>query len=170
MTTYTVIDSPLGPLTAVATESVLSGLYMHDAAHLPGSFGEPVARTLGDAAFDQLRSELAEYFARDRTEFTVATAASGTPFQARVWQALVAIPYGQTRTYGELAVELGDPRVVRAVGAANGRNPISIVVPCHRVIGADGALTGYAGGLERKELLLALEDPARARLRAATLF
>ncbi|SDD55463.1 methylated-DNA-[protein]-cysteine S-methyltransferase [Sanguibacter gelidistatuariae] len=163
MKTYTVIDSPLGPLTAVATAAVLSGLYMQRAAHLPASFGEPVAGTLSDAAFDQLREELAEYFARARTEFTVATAASGTPFQTRVWRALAEIPYGQTRTYGQLAVELGDPRVVRAVGAANGRNPISIVVPCHRVIGADGALTGYAGGLERKELLLALEDPARAR-------
>lgn len=168
MKTYTVIDSPLGPLTAVATEAVLSGLYMLDAAHLPDSFGEPVAGTLPDAAFDQLREELTEYFARDRREFTVTTAASGTPFQARVWRALAAIPYGQTRTYGQLATELGDPRVVRAVGAANGRNPISILVPCHRVVGADGTLTGYAGGLERKELLLALENPVR--LRATTLF
>ena len=162
MTMYTVIESPVGPLTAVASADGLAGLYMSDAAHLPVSFGEPVAGTLPDAAFDQLREELTEYFARDRTAFTVVTAAVGTPFQARVWQALVAIPYGQTRTYGQLAVELGDPRVVRAVGAANGRNPLAVVVPCHRVIGADGTLTGYAGGLERKELLLALEDPTRA--------
>lgn len=161
MKRYTVIESPVGPLTAVATADGLSGLYMSDAAHLPSSFGEPVAGSLVDAAFDQLREELTEYFARDRTEFTVVTAAVGTTFQARVWRALVAIPYGQTRSYGQLAVELGDPRLVRAVGAANGRNPLAVVVPCHRVIGAGGALTGYAGGLERKELLLALEDPTR---------
>lgn len=168
MKTYTVIESPLGPLTAVATADGLCGLYMSDAAHLPATFGAPAAGTSTDATFDQLREELGEYFARQRTEFTVATAASGTPFQHRVWAALVEIPYGQTRSYGQLAVALGDPRVVRAVGAANGRNPLSIVVPCHRVVGADGTLTGYAGGLERKELLLALEDPTRVH--AAPLF
>lgn len=167
MKTYTVIESPLGPLTAVATADGLCGLYMSDAAHLPATFGAPATGTT-DGAFDQLREELGEYFARDRTQFSVATAASGTPFQHRVWAALVEIPYGQTRSYGQLAVALGDVRVVRAVGAANGRNPLSIVVPCHRVVGADGTLTGYAGGLERKELLLALEDPAR--IRATPLF
>lgn len=160
---HTVIDSPLGPLTAVATETVLTGLYLPDAAHPPGSLGDPVAGTPLDGAFDQLREELAEYFARERTEFTVVTAATGTPFQTRVWQALAAIPYGQTRTYGQLAVEVGEPRAVRAVGAANGRNPLCVVVPCHRVVGARGALTGYSGGLDLKEFLLALEDPTRAR-------
>lgn len=162
MKTYTVIESPLGPLTAVATADGLCGLYMSDAAHLPVTFGAPATGAAG-GAFDQLREELGEYFARDRTQFSVATAASGTPFQHRVWAALVEIPYGQTRTYGQLALALGDVRVVRAVGAANGRNPLSIIVPCHRVVGADGTLTGYAGGLERKELLLALEDPTRVR-------
>lgn len=163
MKTYTVIESPLGPLTAVATADGLTGLYMSDAAHLPATFGTPATSAATDGAFDQLREELGEYFARERTQFSVATAPSGTPFQHRVWAALGEIPYGETRTYGQLAVGLGDPRVVRAVGAANGRNPLAIVVPCHRVVGADGTLTGYAGGLDRKELLLALEDPARVR-------
>lgn len=162
MRTCTQIDSPLGTLTAVASDGVLSGLYTPGAAHLPPTFGEP-ATGRADRAFDQLREELGEYFDRARTAFAVPTAALGTPFQHRVWQALGDIPYGQTRSYSEIAAALGDPRVVRAVGAANGRNPLSIVVPCHRVVGADGTLTGYAGGLARKELLLALEDPTRAR-------
>jgi methylated-DNA-[protein]-cysteine S-methyltransferase len=160
MKTFALLDSPLGELTAVATDGALSGLYMSDAAHRPpaATFGVPVSE-----GFGQLRDELDEYFAGERRVFTVPTAAAGSPFQHRVWAALGRIPYGQTRSYGEIARDLGDPGTVRAVGAANGRNPICIVVPCHRVIGVDGTLTGYAGGLERKEALLALENPARAR-------
>jgi len=164
--TYRVIESPVGPLTAVSTDGVLSGLYMADAAHLPATFGEP-SQPAGQSGADRLEAELAEYFAGDRTVFTVPTAAVGTPFQVRVWEALVEIPYGTTRSYLDLALALGDARLVRAVGAANGRNPLSIVVPCHRVVGSDGTLTGYAGGVARKEMLLALEDPRR---RADTLF
>lgn len=162
MKTITTIGSPLGALTAVATDGVLSALYMENAAHRPPADALGAVEA-GGAGFDQLRDELDEYFAGERRTFTVPTAAVGSPFQHRVWAALGRIPYGRTRSYGEIAQELGDPRTVRAVGAANGRNPICIVVPCHRVVGADGTLTGYAGGLERKEILLALENPARAR-------
>lgn len=161
MRTCTVIDSPVGPLTAVLTDTVLSGLYMDGAAHLPPSFGDVVH---GDAP--QLREELAEYFAGERREFAVPTAAVGTAFQHRVWAELVRIPYGQTRSYADLARALGDPNLVRAVGAANGRNPLSVVVPCHRVVGSDGSLVGYAGGVERKETLLSLENPGRATTQA----
>lgn len=172
MRTYRVIESPVGPLTAVSTDGVLSGLYMADAAHLPATFGEPSTHPADQPGADQhradqLEAELSEYFAGERTVFTVPTAAVGTPFQLRVWEQLAEIPYGTTRSYLDLALALGDARLVRAVGAANGRNPLSIVVPCHRVVGSDGTLTGYAGGVARKELLLALEDPRR---RADTLF
>jgi len=156
MRTFRVIESPVGPLTAVSTDGVLSGLFMEGAAHLPDSFGEP-----SDDGAGQLESELAEYFAGGRREFTVPTAAVGTVFQHRVWAQLAEIPYGSTRSYLDLALALGDARLVRAVGAANGRNPLSIVVPCHRVVGSDGTLTGYAGGIARKEQLLAVEDPRR---------
>lgn len=156
MKTFRVIESPVGPLTVVSTDGVLSGLFMDEAAHRPDSFGEPSLEGVG-----QLESELGEYFAGERREFTVPTAAVGTVFQHRVWALLAEIPYGATRSYLDLALELGDPRLVRAVGAANGRNPISIIVPCHRVVGSDGTLTGYAGGVARKEQLLAIEDPRR---------
>ncbi len=116
--------------------------------------GEPVA----DPLAEQLERELGEWFAGARRDFNLPLALHGTPFQRSVWEALRAIPYGAVQSYGELAKSLGKPDAVRAVGAANGRNPISIVVPCHRVIGANGALTGYAGGLERKRFLLALEQ------------
>ncbi|MBF0722742.1 methylated-DNA--[protein]-cysteine S-methyltransferase [Sanguibacter inulinus] len=156
MRTFRVIESPVGPLTAVSTDGVLSRLFMAGAAHLPDSFGEP-----SDDGAGQLESELAEYFAGGRREFTVPTAAVGTVFQHRVWAQLTEIPYGSTRSYLDLALALGDARLVRAVGAANGRNPLSIIVPCHRVVGSDGTLTGYAGGIARKEQLLAIEDPRR---------
>ncbi len=156
MKTFRVIESPVGPLTAVTTDGVLSGLYMAEAAHLPVSFGERSSDGAG-----RLESELTEYFAGERREFTVPTAAAGTDFQQRVWAQLATIPYGTTRSYLEIALALGDPRLVRAVGAANGRNPLSVVVPCHRVVGSDGTLTGYAGGVARKEQLLSLEDPRR---------
>ena len=102
-------------------------------------------------------AEVDEYFALERTEFTVPLAPEGTPFQHEVWKALRAIPFGETRSYLDVANAIGKPKAVRAVGAANGRNPLGIIVPCHRVIGADGSLTGYAGGMERKKFLLDLE-------------
>jgi len=156
--THTVIDSPLGPLTVVADGGVLSGLY------LPGHVRGPGPESLGDRdddGFDEVTKQLAEYFAGTRTAFSVPVAPAGTPFQQSVWRELMSIPYGQTRSYGQLANTLGGPHLTRAVGSANGRNPISVVVPCHRVVGSDGSLTGYAGGLPRKRFLLDLEARPR---------
>ena len=158
---HTLIDSPIGPLTLVSVGGVLSGIYMVEHRH------QPNPATFGDrdtAGFDEATTQLTEYFDGRRTDFTVALAARGTPFQKRVWDALRTIPYGDTWTYGQLADSLGTPTAVRAVAAANGRNPISIIIPCHRVIGSNGSLTGYAGGLDRKRFLLEREAE-RAGLR-----
>lgn len=154
MRTHQQIDSPIGTLTLVATDGVLSGLYMHVQSYHPdpATFGEAVAY-----GFDDARRELGEYFAGARRTFTVAIAPEGTPFQRRVWSGLLTIPYGETRSYGQLAAAIADPHMTRAVGSATGRNPIGIVIPCHRLVGADGSLTGYAGGLWRKRALLDLE-------------
>lgn len=152
--TWSTVDSPIGELTVVAEDGALVGLYMtgHRPAPDPESFGERV-----DDALPAATAQLAEYFAGERTAFDLPLAPHGTAFQQAVWAALRDIPYGETRSYGELAAALGRPGASRAVGLANGRNPISIVVPCHRVVGAGGKLTGYAGGMERKSWLLALE-------------
>jgi methylated-DNA-[protein]-cysteine S-methyltransferase len=144
--------SPVGTVTMVGTDAGLSGLYMEDHRHRPAL--EPGA-VRDDAAFSAVAGQLAEYFAGERRAFELPLdAGAGTPFQRRVWDALMEIPYGSTTTYGALAVRLGVPGGARAVGLANGRNPISIVVPCHRVVGAGGALTGYGGGVQRKRHLL----------------
>ena len=151
---HTVVDSPLGGLTLVAQGEALTGVYFED--HLRG----PSPASLGprdEGGFEPARQELGEYFAGERRHFDLPLAPRGELFQQRVWKLLEQIPYGETRSYGQLARELGDPALAQAVGAANGRNPLSVVVPCHRVVGADGSLTGYAGGLERKRLLLDLE-------------
>ena len=164
MQTHTLSESPIGDLTLVNTDGTLSGIYMRVRR-------VPNRSALGEWAstgFEQVIEELDEYFSGARREFTVATAAHGDEFQHRVWALLRKIPYGKTRSYGDLAHELGDPALARAVGLANARNPISVIVPCHRVIGSDGSLTGYAGGLERKRYLLDLEAPVENR--AATLF
>ena len=157
--THTVIDSPLGPLTLVNTDGVLSGVHMERRWPQPDrtAFGHETAD-----GFEQAVQELAEYFAGERTAFTVPLAADGDAFDQQVWQELTRIPYGETRSYGQIATALGDRTLAKAVGAANALNPIAVIVPCHRVIGADGSLTGYAGGLPRKAFLLALENPARA--------
>lgn len=156
-TRHATVDSPLGPLTLVAEGDALVGVYLAGQAHRPADerFGAPAPDD--DATLAAAATELAEYFAGRRTSFTVPLRPAGTAFQHAVWDAIAAIPYGRTATYGELAQELGRPTAVRAVGAAVGRNPLTIVVPCHRVVGAHGALTGYAGGLDRKRTLLALE-------------
>jgi methylated-DNA-[protein]-cysteine S-methyltransferase len=154
MTTYSTFDSPVGELLLVGDDDGLRGLYLP--GHRRGPQVAPGWRR-DDAALARVRRQLGEYFAGQRTSFDLELAPQGTPFQLEVWAALRAIPYGQTRCYGDLAKELRRPGAARAVGAANGRNPISIVVPCHRVIGAAGALTGYAGGVAVKERLLALE-------------
>ena len=153
-TTHALVDSPLGPLTLRADDGVLTGLYLpeHRRGPAPGTLGPR-----DDAALPAVREQLAAYFAGERTAFDVPLELRGTAFQQRVWAALRAIPYGQTWTYGELAARIGAPAASRAVGLANGRNPVSIVVPCHRVVGASGSLTGYAGGVERKRALLDLE-------------
>ncbi|MFF7362220.1 methylated-DNA--[protein]-cysteine S-methyltransferase [Streptomyces sp. NPDC008125] len=153
--THTLLDSPYGPLTLVATDGVLSALYMTDHRHQPPreTFGEEV-----DAgSFAEAVRQLGEYFDGTRTEFDLPLHLEGTPFQRTVWAELRRIPYGGTLSYGELAGRLGKPGASRAVGLANGRNPVSIIVPCHRVIGASGGLTGYGGGLDRKQRLLAFE-------------
>ncbi|MDL5158621.1 methylated-DNA--[protein]-cysteine S-methyltransferase [Actinomycetospora termitidis] len=152
--THSVMESPLGPLTLRADDGVLSGLYMTEHRHGPSveALGERV-----DDAVPAAREELAAYFDGSLREFSTEVVLRGTEFQRRVWAALRTIPYGETWTYGELAVAIGQPTAVRAVGLANGKNPVSIVVPCHRVIGTNGSLTGYGGGMERKRALLDLE-------------
>lgn len=140
------IKTPIGPLTLEADENAVTAIRF-------SAGGAQDASPLLDAAEAQLR----EYFAGARRTFDLPLAPHGTAFQQRVWAALRAIPYGETRTYGELAAAIGNPSASRAVGMANHRNPIPIIIPCHRVIGANGTLTGYAGGLEIKRRLLALE-------------
>ena len=152
--THAVLDGPLGPMTVVGHDGALAGLYLHEQRHLP-----PADR-LGardDTTLPALQEQLGAYLAGELRTFDVALAPLGTPFQAEVWAALRQMPYGTTTTYGALAAAIGRPSAVRAVGAANGRNPTCLVVPCHRVVGADGSLTGYAGGLDRKRFLLDLE-------------
>ncbi|MBN0044531.1 methylated-DNA--[protein]-cysteine S-methyltransferase [Streptomyces actuosus] len=157
MKQHTVTDSPLGPLTLVARDGLLCGLYMTGQRHRPAqeTFGER-----DDTPFGEAKAQLEAYFAGELTEFTLPLRMDGTPFQRRVWDLLRGIPYGRTRTYGDLAAALGNPTASRAVGLANGRNPIGVIVPCHRVVGAGGSLTGYGGGLERKRRLLDLEGEA----------
>ncbi|WP_330460681.1 methylated-DNA--[protein]-cysteine S-methyltransferase [Streptomyces sp. NBC_00820] len=156
---HTVTDSPYGPLTLVAEDEVLCGLYMTDQRHRPAeeTFGP---RDDSLPAFAAAEEQLKAYFAGELTEFTLELSLGGTEFQRKVWHQLTLIPYGETRTYGQLADELGNPGASRAVGLANGRNPIGVIVPCHRVIGSTGSLTGYGGGLDRKRRLLDFERSA----------
>jgi len=152
--THTVVDSPIGDLTLVAVDGALAGLYMEQHRHRPAeeTFGDP-----DPAAFDDVIAQLRAYFEGTLTQFDLPLSPRGTEFQRTVWAGLREIPYGQTISYGGLADRLGRPGAARAVGLANGRNPISIIVPCHRVVGSSGDLTGYGGGLDRKRRLLALE-------------
>lgn len=156
-TTHLVVESPVGPLTLVSDGTHLTGLYFTEHRHAPTDVGPAVTADGAAPVLLRTATQLAEYFAGTRTTFDIPVAARGTDFQRRVWQLLEQIPFGQTRSYGQLAAELGQPGASRAVGLANGRNPVSIVVPCHRVIGASGAVTGYGGGVERKQVLLDLE-------------
>ena len=161
MRTHAVVESPLGPITVVAQDDALVGVYLDGQRH------RPPASALGErdeATLPSLREQLSAYLAGDLEQFDVELAPLGTPFQAQVWAALRQVPYGATTTYGSLAAAIGRPTAVRAVGAANGRNPYCLVVPCHRVVGAGGGLTGYAGGLDRKRFLLELESRQRALL------
>ena len=153
-TYYSTIDSPLGRLFVQGDGQFVTGLYMPQHKGWPGL---DASWQQADTPFAMVREQLAAYFAGQRCEFDVPLKLAGTPFQQRVWKELVHIPFGQTIAYAELARRIGQPTASRAVGNANGRNPISILVPCHRVIGASGKLTGYAGGVEKKEWLLAWE-------------
>jgi methylated-DNA-[protein]-cysteine S-methyltransferase len=160
---HTVIDCPLGELTLVASRDALTGLYFRHHWRGPtadglGRYVEPAVDALFVRAADQLR----EYLTGRRTQFDLRIALFGEPSQRRVWELLVDIAYGETTTYGELAADLGDGTTAYEVGQAVGRNPLSIIIPCHRVVGKDGALTGYAGGLKRKRFLLDLEAPVPA--------
>ena len=150
------LATPLGPLMAAATDQGLAGLWFDDQAHHPGASAVP--EQPGHPMLQAAAQDLADYFAgRPAGQRRVALDLHGTPFQRAVWQALLALPHGSTSTYGRIAAQAGAPAAVRAAGAAIGRNPVSILVPCHRVLGQDGSLTGYAGGLHRKQALLRLE-------------
>jgi methylated-DNA-[protein]-cysteine S-methyltransferase len=170
---HTVIDSPYQPLTLVAEEDRLVGLYLENQRHRPAevTFGVRVPEA-SEPPFAQAASQLDEYFTGRRRVFELPLTLHGTAFQQRVWAALLEIPYGQTRSYGELAEHLGRPTAARAVGLANGRNPIGVIVPCHRLVAADGGLVGYGGGIDRKQALLAHEgvpprpQPRRYRVRS----
>ena len=158
---YRTIDSPIGPLALAGRGRVLTNLRMLNQTHEPNSKDW----VPDDRAFPDVVEQLEAYFAGERTDFDLELGLAGSEFQRRVWQALLTIPYGETRSYGQVAEQIGATGSARAVGLANGRNPIAIVVPCHRVIGASGNLTGYGGGLNRKRLLLELET----RQQSATL-
>ena len=158
-TLYDTLDSPLGGLLLVGYERAITGLYMLPEHNHAPSVGATWRRD--GAPFAEARRQLRAYFAGELTEFDLPLEPSGTAFQREVWAALRKIPYGRTVGYAQLAAAVGRPSAARAVGAANGRNPISIVIPCHRVIGAAGALTGFGGGLERKRSLLELEAAHR---------
>jgi methylated-DNA-[protein]-cysteine S-methyltransferase len=150
-TITTSLDSPIGELTLTAVDGVLTGVHMNEQRHLPKI---PAGSKRDDAGLAHVVAQLEAYFAGELTDFELPMSMGGTEFQRRVWASLCEIPYGETISYGELARWVGNPKASRAVGLANGRNPVAIVVPCHRVIGADGSLTGYGGGLERKVWLL----------------
>lgn len=152
-----IIESPIGPLTLGGNSEALTRLYMPDQAHAPLD-REQWPRD--EHSFADVVEQLNAYFDGETVNnFDVKIHLEGTSFQQSVWQALRGIPYGETWSYGKLAEHIGNPKASRAVGLANGRNPIAIVIPCHRVIGADGSLTGFGGGLERKQALLELERP-----------
>lgn len=155
-------DSPIGPLLLAASERGLRALYMREQRHVheqphPLWVAATAAEAAQSAILERTTRQLDDYFAGRRTGFDLPLDLHGSDFQRAVWHGLCTIPFGETVSYGELARRIGNPKAVRAVGLANGRNPVSIVVPCHRVIGADGSMTGYGGGIERKVFLLALE-------------
>lgn len=150
------IASPVGALKLIATDAGVSAILWENDDPKRVRVGELIAAP-EHPVLVQAERELHEYFAGERTSFNVPLDAKGTEFQKKAWAALLTIPYGETRSYGALATQIGNPKASRAFGAANGRNPISIIVPCHRAIASDGALTGFAGGLEAKRFLLTLE-------------
>jgi len=157
---HTTITSSLGDLTVVTGDGAVTGLYFPHHWHRPDRTGFGQYRETG---FDTVRQQLSQYLAGERREFEVPVEAAGSPLQRRVWELISQIPYGETVSYGELARELGGGITPQEAGGAVGRNPVSILIPCHRVVGASGALTGYAGGLRRKRILLDLERDMAGR-------
>jgi methylated-DNA-[protein]-cysteine S-methyltransferase len=157
---HTTIQSSLGDLTVVTRGAAVTGLYFPHHWHRPdrGGFGQ-----YREAGFDEIRKQLGEYLSGQRRDFDVPVEAAGSPHQRQVWSLIARVPYGETVSYGELARELGGGITAREVGAAVGLNPVSIFIPCHRVVGAGGSLTGYAGGLRRKRALLDLEQDVVGR-------
>ncbi|CAH7028262.1 Methylated-DNA--protein-cysteine methyltransferase [Vibrio chagasii] len=151
---FTYYDSPLGTVTLQANEQGLLGVWFETHTTKPEDLG---IQEDSFPIFLSVKDQLDRYFAGEAIQFDVPIAAKGTPFQQSVWHALTTIPYGETWSYAQLADAIGNPKAVRAVGLANGKNPVSVIVPCHRVIGKNGKLTGYAGGVERKQRLLAIE-------------
>ncbi len=150
------VDTPIGILKLSFNEKfeLVSAIFPEDEITLP------VANGLGSVKIQRVKKQFEEYFNGTRKTFDIPLSPEGTEFQKKVWTELLNIPYGETTTYQQMANKLGDPKVIRAAASANGKNPISIVIPCHRVIGSDGSLTGYAGGLHRKKWLLELESPS----------
>jgi len=163
---YDLYESPHGQMLLVADGEGLSGIYFDGQKYLP-QVDPDWRRDARHAPLRQAKRELAEYFGGERKRFESALAPEGTPFQQSVWKAISAVGFGKTTTYSELALHAGFPGSARAAGAATGRNPISIIVPCHRIVGSNGSLTGYAGGLDRKRALLALESGIPELLAAA---
>jgi methylated-DNA-[protein]-cysteine S-methyltransferase len=157
---WTSIPSPVGDLLLTGDGHSLDTLHLSDTSQPPVALN---GHQRDDDAFAEARTQLGEYFEGDRTTFELSLNPRGTPFQLRVWEALRMIPYAGTASYGEVAAVIGNPSASRAVGLANGRNPIAVVIPCHRVIGADGSLVGYGGGLDRKRRLLELEASGLTR-------
>jgi methylated-DNA-[protein]-cysteine S-methyltransferase len=157
-TAQALIDTPLGPVRVARTATGIAGLWFEGQKHHPGELSAPMRPD--DPLLRSAAQALQRYFAGEVAAFDLPLDLHGTPFQRSVWQALLRIPAGRTCSYGEIAKSIGAPQAVRAVGAAVGRNPASLVVPCHRVLGRDGSLTGYAGGMQRKQALLALEGRA----------
>jgi methylated-DNA-[protein]-cysteine S-methyltransferase len=156
MTSYSFHETSLGELLLTGRDGKLTGLYFADRAHAPRP-GRAWLRQDDAAIFASTRRQLDEYSEDGRKNFDLPVAMQGTPFQLRVWQEIARVPFGRTISYGELAARIGAPKAVRAVGTAAGRNPLCWIVPCHRVVGKDGRLTGYAGGISRKRLLLDFE-------------
>jgi len=163
---YDLYESPQGQMLLVADDAGLSGVYFDGQKYLP-QVEQDWRRDARHAPLRQAKRELSEYFGGGRKRFETALAPEGTPFQQAVWKAISAVGFGKTITYSELALHAGFPGSARAAGAATGRNPISIIVPCHRIVGSNGSLTGYAGGLDRKRALLALESGIPELLAAA---
>lgn len=154
---YMYMDSPVGVLKLVAHDQALVAVMWDNEDHKRVRLAELI-EDRQHPMLHKVKQQLEEYFAGQRQQFDLPLDFQGTAFQQQVWQALLSIPYGETRSYKEIAVQLGNEKAVRAVGAANGKNPISIIAPCHRVIGSSGALVGFAGGLDKKQILLSLEQ------------